>query len=249
MNLESIYFCDQPNRWPSCAAVCNRQGGFTLLEILLAIAIFAIVATTLLGTYNRVFSLTAMADSRSKNDQAGRIAMMRIMMDLQNLIITPMPLYNPKQKDPDVADPHAFVAEQVSLGQHVFGQLRFASLAHVYYGRGAQNGIARIVYYIESMEGGGYSLHRADRLFADQPFAPDPTDPVLCRYVTEFSLKFFYADDIYDAWDSDSPRTDHATPQAIGIQLSIGSADHPLQTVLSLETRIDLPMFRSAVKS
>ncbi len=248
MHSESIYFCKRPVQRPVRGAACSRHGGFTLLEILLAIAIFAIVATTLLTTYNRVFSQTAMADIRAKTDQAGRIAMMRIMTDLQNLVITPMPLYDPEPNDPDQVDPHAFVAEQVSVGQHRFSQLRFASLAHVYFGRSAQSGIARIVYYIEPLENGGYNLHRADQLFADQPFVPDPADPILCQYVTEFSLKLFYDDDTYDAWDSDSLSANHATPQAIGIHLSIGSADHPLQTALTLETGIDLPMFRAAVK-
>lgn len=68
--------------------LCRRgwRNGFTLLELLLAIAIFAILATTLYGVLWRTLEGKDRAEARAELFAAGRDAVMRIAEDLERAL-------------------------------------------------------------------------------------------------------------------------------------------------------------------
>ncbi|NJL59202.1 MAG: prepilin-type N-terminal cleavage/methylation domain-containing protein, partial [Desulfobacteraceae bacterium] len=79
-----------------------NKNGFTLIEILIAIFIFAIIVTTIFGSFNAVFSHSAAIREGTEIYEMARNCIDRMMTDLE-AIYFPME-YEPKElgeKDPD----------------------------------------------------------------------------------------------------------------------------------------------------
>ena len=70
-------------------------GGFTLLEILVAMAILGVVVTTVLASFNMVFSSTERLDNSATVFETGKSALDRIVADLGNIYILQRPFYKP----------------------------------------------------------------------------------------------------------------------------------------------------------
>ena len=64
--------------------LCWRSG-FTLLEILIAIAILALVVSSLYGAYSGTMETTEMVESARDIDQAARLALMQMVDDFSSL--------------------------------------------------------------------------------------------------------------------------------------------------------------------
>jgi type II secretion system protein J len=61
------------------------RAGFTLLEILIAIAILALVVSSLYGAYSGTLETTEMVASARDVDQAARLALMQMVDDFSSL--------------------------------------------------------------------------------------------------------------------------------------------------------------------
>ncbi len=208
-----------------------NKNGFTLIEILIAIFIFAIIITTIFGSFTAVFSHSDAIREGTEIYEMARNCFDRMMIDLEEIYF-PME-YESKElgeKDPDRVE-----------GKDT--ELRFRTRAHVALeDKDNASKIAEVVYYLENSRDGYYVLKRADNL---EPFHDSPekkaADPVLCEKVK--SLKFTYYDGEgkdHDHWESDSDSFKYATPKAIKIQIEIGSET----SSLFFETMIAFPFFR-----
>jgi len=220
-----------------------KSFGFTLIEILIAIFIFAIVVTTIFGSYRSVFSDVETMGKGTELYEMARNCLERITLDLQSLHIAVPPLYTP----PDLNDPSApyrIVGEPFLDNNSRFDRLRFAALAHIQLEKSKRDGIAEIYYYIQKKDTGDSILKRSDKLYPYESFKESNRDPILCEHVK--SLAFFYFDrdgTEYDHWDSDSKDFKYATPRAIGIKLELENAKQSLM----VETIVTLPAYREDI--
>jgi type II secretion system protein J len=211
------------------------------LEILIAIAILAIVVTTALASFNAVFSTTeVLADSANLYEMA-HTCMKRIVLDLASIQIAQRPLYKPPEFD-QPPDPYRLVATTEDAGGTGIAQnIRFTSRAHLPFEKSARQGIAEIRYYLNSTADGQLTLKRADNLYPYPEFEKKGSDPVLCKYVKSLSFKFYDEDENeFDVWDSDSDEFGHATPTAIAVTLEL---THNTETH-TFETVVALPIYR-----
>ena len=214
--------------------------GFTLLEILLAILILAVVITTILGSFNAVFSTTDTLDNSARIHAMAKTCLNRMVADLEGLTISQRPFYKPPDYD-DPPDPYR-IAGTASEGDGIgFANFRFASRAHLPMEKSKRTGIAEIHYYIMAREDGLPVLKRSDKLYPYPPFEENSSDPVLCERVK--SLAFTYYDDEgsdYEIWDSDSEEFNYATPTAVEIRLEIGDETESY----TFKTMVRLPIHR-----
>jgi general secretion pathway protein J len=196
--------------------------GFTLMEILLAFLILGVVLTTILASFNAVFSTTDTLKNSSRYYDMAKTCLNRMTLDLGALYIAQPPLYKPPKFD-DPPDPYRIVGSSDDIGGTSFAQLRFASSAHVPFNKSTKRGVAEIVYYVQDKDDGQPVLRRGDHLYPYPPFEEDSGDPVLSEHVKSLAFKYYDSEGSeFETWDSDSDEYGYATPAAIGIQLEIG---------------------------
>lgn len=215
----------------------TSAAGFTLMEILIAIAILAIVVTTALASFNAVFSTTEALEDSAKLYEMAHTCMKRIVLDLRSIYINQRPLYKPPEFD-QPPDPYRLVAITEETGGTGFAQnLRFTSRAHLPFEKSLEKGIVEIVYYSQSVNDGSLELRRADNAYPYPEFEKKGSDPVLCKYVKSLSFKFLDRDGMeFDTWDSDSDAFGYATPVAIAVKLELAknAETHIFETMVSL---------------
>ena len=217
---------------------CNWPAarGFTLMEVLVAIAILAIVVTTILASFNSVFSTTEVLDESADIFEMAKNCLKRMTLDLESIHFAQRPIYHPPELD-QPPDPYRLVASTEGSGGTGFAQLRFTSNAHLPLEKGQRGGIAEIVYYLQPREDGLSVLKRADNLYPYPDFEEKGSDPVLSKYVKSLAFKFYDKEGIeFDVWDSDSDEFGYASPAAIGIKLELASktASHTFETMVAL---------------
>ena len=208
--------------------------GFTLLEILIAIFIFAIVVTTIFGSFNFVFGKIDTIEEGMVAYEMAKDCLDRMTVDLEALFILQPPAYKIPGSD-DTEDLFRFVGEIVSVGGEDVGKLRFTALAHIPLDRQPRDGVAEITYYVNQDGDGNRILRRSDRLDFIDPPDELSGDPILCDRVK--SLTFTYIDgegSERESWDSDSADVDYGTPRAIRIKLEIGTEEsyHTFETTV-----------------
>jgi general secretion pathway protein J len=210
--------------------------GFTLLEILVAVFILGVVVTTVLASFNMVFSNAESLEGTASVFDMGKTCLSRISGDLENIFILERPLYKTPGRD-DPPDLYRIQGSVDNLGGTKIAKLRFASRAHVPLGKSRPEGIAEIVYYVQAGPGGNLRLKRADNLYPYPRFEERSTDPVLCENVK--ALAFEYIDGegkTFDHWDSESSNFSHATPVSVAVRLEIvdGNDTYGFQTTVAL---------------
>jgi general secretion pathway protein J len=218
--------------------------GFTLAEILIAIAIFALLVSIIMGSFSGVFSRTGELAIQRTNNAMARSCLMRMATDLGNLYVEKPPFFTPPEttQEPSL---YRFVAASDDTAEGIL--LQFASRAHVDFSANGRQGIAVIRYYLEAMEAEAlepaYRLRRADTLADEDPLPETANDPILCENIRAFQMA--YLDDegeAFDAWDSSSADYEFATPRAVRIRLELSSPAGPMV----FQTVVSLPLWRPA---
>lgn len=211
------------------------------MEILIAILILGVVVTTVLASFNMVFSTTEVLDRKAAVFEAARTSLNRMVQDLEQVHITRRPLYREPQPN-DPPDPFRIEGVTEDIDGTNFANLRFASRSHIPPQRPGDKRIAQIWYYVQPRNDGRLMLKRSDRLYPYPDLEKDSADAVLCEAVKSLAFTYIDADGTEaDSWDSDQDTFGYATPTAVNIRLEVG--DENESTVF--ETRIRLPVVRT----
>ncbi len=223
----------------------NPAAGFTLAEILIAIAIFALLVSIVMGSFSGVFSHSEELAIARNNSAMARSCLMRMTTDLANVFVEKPPFF----KLPETSQEPSlfrFVATDGAESAETQARLQFASRAHVDLNADKRQGIAIIRYYLEVMDQGAdpvYRLRRADWL-ADADELPELAgDPILCENIRALQMTYLDAEGgSFDEWDSSSADYQHATPRAVRIRLELNSPAGPT----AYQTIVALPLWRLA---
>ena len=219
-------------------------GGFTLLELMLAILILGLVVTTILVSFNTVFSTTEALESSSTIYGMAKNCLKRMTVDLESIYVAQPPIYKPPEFD-ETPNDFRFMGLSEDVSGTDFAQLRFTSRAHVRFENSYRSGIAEIVYYVQTKEDGTHVLKRADNLYPYPDFEENGADPTLCEHVKSLEFKYYDAEGSdNDAWDSESDEFNYATPSAVAIKLEIEDKTG----AHIFETQVKLPMYRESIK-
>ena len=133
--------------------------GFTLMEILLAFLILGIVVTTILASFNAVFSTTDTLNNSSQYYDMAKNCLNRMTLDLEALCMSSsQPLYKKPEFD-DPPDPYRIVGSTTDVGGTSFATIRFTSSAHIPLEKSKRGGIAEIVYYVQAKNDGQLVLN------------------------------------------------------------------------------------------
>ncbi|MBF0450265.1 MAG: prepilin-type N-terminal cleavage/methylation domain-containing protein [Candidatus Magnetomorum sp.] len=224
--------------------------GFTLLEVLVAIFLFAIVMTTIFGAYIQIFFTVQSTENDALTYEMGKNAMDRMLMDLNSIVITKPPIFKKPdaRAEEDELDPYRFEGE--SDGE--FGSLRFVSHAHIviegFSPKGG--GVAQIKYYVTSDDQNAeiMVLRRCDDIDLEEGCDRED-DPILCENVVGFNVSYVYYEqeeniETFTEWNSDDEDTKFSTPRAVEITLKLSDPDKPTEHPLVFQTGVTLPLYR-----
>jgi len=227
----------------------NARRGFTLIEVLIAIAIFAIIISIVFGSFNAVVSTNKAINHGVDVYEMARICLSRMSTDLETIYVEQRPKYNKPDFD-DPPDPYRFVGDISYEGTNSFSRVRFASSSHLCLNNKEENGIAEIIYYIKESKDDDqlYVLKRADTNYPYED--PDPlddkqADPILCDSVEKLSFTYYDAEgNENESWDSESDNYKYATPRRMDIKLTLKKVSESY----NFRTSVFLPVFRDEVE-
>lgn len=214
--------------------------GFTLLEILVALALFSLLLTIVYGSFR-----TIMASSDSLGRGTVQLEMLqgcldRITSDIEAIYVSQPPAYEkPELEDPP--DPYRVTGDTSHAGGDTFSRLRFTSLAHFSFDGVQGEGVAEITYYVHELADGNKLLRRSDHLYPYEEFEEKNTDPIICKDILTFDVTYYDEEgEDTNEWDSESSEYQYATPRSIAIVLIVGAKEKPVE----LTSRIHIPVFR-----
>lgn len=210
---------------------CKR--GFTLLEILMAIALFALVIGLAYGSYNATFHIINGAGSQAEVYSKARTAMERIQEDLESFF-------------PGVD--MIFTGTSESAGEYRADALYFTSTAHVrLHPDEAPPGHTLIRYQAqEDPDRGTLDLYRSERPALPGAADADETDEdpglLLCDQLLEVAFDYQDAEgQEVEEWGDDEETTSPASlPEKITITLRFADEREGTEGTL-FQTALTLP--------
>jgi general secretion pathway protein J len=179
----------------------ESQQGFTLVELLIAIFIFAIVVSSVYGAYRATFRIIHGSESHLAISRNARIAMERITEDLKSIVAGPG---------------GEFRGERIDLAGTRGDNLAFLSSSHLILSKkDTLAGYAVIMYSAErNGESGLLDLYRSDRVLLPgaEKEKKDSHKDILAAGLQEVNFSYLDADGkAKDEWQSDDGKKDLGT--------------------------------------
>ena len=197
-----------------CEQYKPKARGFTLLEILVAIAILALVVSSLYGAYSGTLDTTQMVEGMRDVDQVARLALMQMVDDFESL-------YYQKAQGKDTESPYTFggLGETEGEGGEI---VAFATTSHLDFDMTfPSQRINRVSYIMEKQPDNEklYRLVRKEIPFADLPGKGQEILVEIADGVESLSLTYFNADgQEFPQWDS---KAEGLLPRLVNIRLQM----------------------------
>lgn len=211
-----------------------QRSGFTLLEILVAMFILAIVLSTIFGTFSETLKNINHAESQAEIYQMARVALKIMNEDLEGSLISGTRSFSGQDEEIDGRDADF---------------LSFFSTNHISFeAPGKDSGNAGISFYVlekeeeQEEEEKGLVLYRADILEQDQEPEEKTGGAVLCEGLHSVNFMYYNSEgDEYDSWDSTDGQYKNKLPSMVTIRLEFLDKSNP-EAPLIFETGSALPM-------
>ena len=206
----------------------RMRQGFTLLEMLVALAIMGVLATSLCMSLHIAFRARRSAEAALAPANALTLALDFVRRHIESAL------------PPTGVLAGAFVGEDKADGSTGINSDTLTFFTNVGDATGAQSDIRKVqLALVESDDGASRALALlvTTNLLATE--TPEPTQEILCRQVAGLSLRYFDGSDWYDSWDSTT--RDTALPLAVEVTLKLkieGESDetptHAVTQIFSL---------------
>ena len=214
--------------------------GFTLLEVLVSIAIFAAIVAVLYPSYTGTFQNIEYTEAEAEIYQMARIALERITKDIKSAYLPPWG--NDNESEDELIQRTNFFAEDEDINGRSADFLRFFCNTHLVFREEDRPGNAFISYYIKEREDESFVLYRNDTHEFDEPPEEETGGLLLCENL--YSLEFTYFDeegDSYDDWDSSGDMFKGKLPEMVTIKLEFINGSDP-ESVIKFMTSVSLSM-------
>jgi len=216
--------------------------GFTLLEVLIATFIFALVASAIFTAYTGTFRIIDESESRADIYEMAGIALERISEDLESAYLSNMA--QTPGSDKANSEMVLFVGEKKELMGRSCGSLRFLSLAHLTFSE--EEPVAKpteIVYYVATKgEEGLLELYRSDTPLGHERPDSESGGLLLCEGLLSIDFTYYDSDgEPHETWDSEEGESKGKLPLRISISMEFADSTNP-DTPYKFMTGVALPM-------
>lgn len=182
----------------------KAEGGFTLLEILIATFLFALVVSAVLGAYSGTFGIIDETESQEDIYQKARIALERITGDLECAYFPERT--QSSQTELATSEAILFHGEKKEISDLPCGELRFLSLAHLDVSDEKPLAEpAEIAYYgATGGDEGVLDLYRSDTALARERPESGTGGVILCKGLSSIDFTYYDAEgQPRENWNSD----------------------------------------------
>ena len=219
-----------------------NEHGFTLLEVLLAFFIFAIIFVTLYSTYSGSFKTITMTEARMDLYRKAAITLERIGEDIQAAYVSVLP----PESFGNPAEYTQFLGENNEINGNDADALHFFARLPPLFEDELEKTSGQMVSY-DVKEGNSEDelvlLRTEDVEFAT--VTEEKEGLVLCDGLQAINFTYFDADgEPHETWDSDSDDFDAYLPRMVRISLEFlnhENPEEPLRFTTSIVLPLDLP--------
>ncbi|UCG10976.1 MAG: prepilin-type N-terminal cleavage/methylation domain-containing protein [Deltaproteobacteria bacterium] len=202
--------------------------GFTLLEIVIALAILAIVFTSLYGAYSGTLEATERVENERNVEQAARLALMQIADDLKSLYY--QEVEEDQQSEENLEEsPYRFAGADTEVLEGGRPVLEFATAAHLGFDGVFPNlHINRVRYQLEiqSDTKNHYRLMRLELPFVDLGGERQENEIELADGVEKLEIGYTDANGVtVSDWDSSTLEPGSRMPRLVTIRLQMASEE------------------------
>ena len=196
----------------------RRQGGFTLLEVMVAIAVFAMISALVWMSINQTFNTIDIVQAPQDTYRQARQITSRVPAEIASA-------YLPFNLSPTANVKYEFVASDEGDTDRV----RFDSIAHTkLYADANESDQSEIEYYCESnAQNATYNLYRREDPVVDDRPDEGGTVHLLAEDVKEFELTYYDAqrDEWVEEWDTTRTDQSNRLPYAVRLKLTLLDPD------------------------
>jgi general secretion pathway protein J len=195
----------------------RKRGGFTLFEVLVTLAILAVVLSILYMIFHQSMEVMAETEERAEIIQQGRLILERMAQDMEGIFI---PLQNP----PSPVFRLGLVGRSTRDGKNFRDRLDFTALAPPYFFPGEGRGELREVgYFLDYHPGGkGLTLFRRQDAAIDGDLLQGGVSMAICDGIRSLSFTYFDSQKREEKeWNSLEGAQKNKLPVRIGILLMI----------------------------
>ncbi|NVM21202.1 MAG: prepilin-type N-terminal cleavage/methylation domain-containing protein [Desulfobacterales bacterium] len=210
-----------------------NRNGFTLLEILIATFILAVVLSTIYASYTGTFRIVNQTESEAEIYRMACITFERIIEDLESVYAPQPPGTSPGQ---DVEPPFKWDPDEIQGNRA--DTLHFFSRAHLGFGEEEQpRGTTKIDYYVEEGDQGeGLVLYRRDRPRSEDLSGEGGAGLPLCKRLVSVDFTCYNAEG--EEWKRSSKEE---IPGIVSISLEFVNPLDP-EAPVKFFTSVALPM-------
>jgi general secretion pathway protein J len=215
--------------------------GFTLLEVLIAMFILAVVLSTIFTSYTGTFRIIEEVEAQAEVYAMARVALTRMQEDLESIYFREA---RKSETAEDSSNPIVFVGDNQKIEERDADRLRFFSRAHLRLGQEeAKPELTEISYYVtQPDEEGALVLYRSDTPELTDPPAEGTGGLVMCDGLFGFNITFYDGEeDSYENWDSSDEEFEEALPKRVSILLQFVNEMNP-EAPHKFMTSFALPM-------
>lgn len=196
------------------ALVRQKNSGFTLIEIMIAMAILAVMAVLLFTSMSQTLNSKDDVEQKDELSHSANLALNKMSMDLQMAFLVTGPEFLGSDGKVKVA----FVGKDDSVN--------FSSLSHVRYFKDAKEAdFAEVGYFMGDDKDDPENkilMRRESRLIDDKPEEGGKAEAMVER-VKEFHLEYYdpQKKEWQKAWDSTQVDVANRLPRAVKIELKV----------------------------
>ena len=164
----------------------KKKNGFTLFEVLITMAILAVVLSPLYMTFHQSMVVMAHSEDRVEVIQRGRLILERMGGEIRGSFI-------PAQENPSKAFRYGLVGQSVKEGDNFMDRLDFTTLVNPLASPPAGGGeILELGYFLDHEPGGkGLTLFRRQDVALDGDLLRGGRTLAVCDRVRSLSFLFF----------------------------------------------------------
>jgi len=228
------------------------RGGFTLIEVMVALVITALVLGMVYSSFRAVMDTRERVSASTNSNMTARLVLSRLAREIQSAYIVQRPENAPPESRYTLLE-----GSDENIEGHSAARISFTTFAHTKRGEDADESDQALISYECAMlptddgEHQQLALIRREWRRVAPPGETQSYEPVavpLAEGIEGFQLRFLDPErnEWIDAWNSRDIRTLDALPGAVEITLSLDDGQGNVRDYMTVATPMIAPILRQA---